>query len=148
MAIKTTGEEWKRFYSCAKFWENDATHEDESVKINGVLMDEGSVDFHGLNDNDVLEIDGGVVYINDKDVNLSTHFKRWQKEQKECTLIIKIDIINITKNFTVLAETKEEAKKIAREHLDILGSSDFELSASQTFNQSYELKSEAINYDS
>jgi hypothetical protein len=91
MPIKATGAEWKRFYADPAAWPEGAWHEDEEVKVDGVLADD-NVDLAEVLDTALLSISGGVVYLHEADdegPTLETHFKRWRKAQSTVFMVVE-----------------------------------------------------------
>lgn len=83
MAVKTTGAEWKRFYSDETIWPPGAYHEDEEILIDGAIIDFGR-DLMDVSDSAIISISGGVVCFNDNyhyGPSLESYFRRWRKKQ-------------------------------------------------------------------
>ncbi len=83
--IKTTGAEFTRFYNDPEVWTGDAFHEGEFIILNGVEMEEGGVDFSALNDEDAIQLEGGVVYGDQRGEtelgSMEGLFRKWKKKQ-------------------------------------------------------------------
>ncbi len=82
--VKTTGLEFKRFYTDETWWpqdEGNTYHEDESVLVNG---GEHDGDYETVPDYAVVTIEGGIVFGPQWDENepsFEAYFKRWRKAQ-------------------------------------------------------------------
>lgn len=91
--IKTTGAEWKTFNADNVYW-GEFYMEDEMVTVNGEPVDEHTLDVDTLADSDKLTVDGGWVADqtpgSDKEYNLETFFRRWQKQQSTAFLAVEV----------------------------------------------------------
>lgn len=107
MPIKISGAAFKDFYSDPAFWPQKlsaqvavgevfhAWHEDETVLINGVQVED--VDLESVLPDDVLTISGGVVWHDVRgtkaDVahsSLEAYIERWQKQQSTDVLVVEV----------------------------------------------------------
>ena len=92
MTTKTTGEEFKRFYTTKELWEeNDRYHEDEIVTVNGKEVDEYEFDYSDIPDEAIVTVHGGIVLGNGFDgdePSFEAYFKRWKKKQSTATIIV------------------------------------------------------------
>ena len=90
MTVKTTGAEFKRFYSDPSVWVDGAWHDDELVEVAGKNWDFSS-DIGTIPDGAVVVIVSGIFY---KDANdeegcaLAGVFRQWQKRQSTTVLIV------------------------------------------------------------
>lgn len=101
MTTKTTGAEFKRFYSDPEYWpetEKDGQdgpwHEDEIIEVDGQARGPDA-ELSDIADTAAVRIDGGAVYgsrFKGDGPSLETYFKRWRKAQTTCTLVIECDI--------------------------------------------------------
>lgn len=83
MTTKTTGAEWKRFYSDKTYWPKQAYHEDEELIVDGEPWT-WTDDMMTIADAAKITVSGGVVYLNENDKNgptVEAYFKRWRKAQ-------------------------------------------------------------------
>ena len=85
MATKTTGVEFKRFYSDIKYWpeKGDTYHEDVAYKVNGQDLPDDQ-DPGNVADGDEVTIEGGIVmnsplYKEGSEPSVEAYFKRWKK---------------------------------------------------------------------
>lgn len=83
MATKTTGVEWKRYYSDKTAWPDGCWHENEEFIVDGLewVWDK---EMMAIDDAAVISISGGIVYLNQDDTQgptVEAHFKRWRKMQ-------------------------------------------------------------------
>ena len=92
MPIKTTGAEFKRFYSDKEWWPKGRWHEGEDVKINGEDVDSTEADLGSVVDTDRLSISGGFVYDDNNDTDcgsLESYFRKWRKQQTNIFLSVE-----------------------------------------------------------
>ena len=83
MAVKTTGAEWKRFYSDETIWPPGAYHEDDEIVVDGTLWNFGD-DLMEVSDSAILSISGGTIYLGEHDAfgqSTEACFRRWRKKQ-------------------------------------------------------------------
>lgn len=83
MTVKTTGAEWKRFYSDKGAWPDGAWHDDEEITICGEPWNPDN-DLMNVSDGEPMTIAGGIVFMNENAADgpsLESHFKRWRKAQ-------------------------------------------------------------------
>lgn len=93
MTTKTTGAEFKQFYSSEEYWPRDVCwHEDEIVVIDGEECD-SDVDYSKVRDSSVVSIDGGVVYKTPhiEVCSFEAYFKKWRKQQNTVIAVIEFD---------------------------------------------------------
>lgn len=92
MGTKTTGAEWKRYYSDTSAWPDGAWHDDEIITVNGV--DAEDIDLNEIEDSAVVVVSGGVyltgTHADDNAPSLETHFKRWRKAQSTTFLAVEV----------------------------------------------------------
>jgi len=92
MSVKTTGAEFKRYYSDPTAWPDGAWHEDAYITVDGKDSDEHDIDLTAVSDVALISIDGGALYDNPAgDISMETHFKRWRKAQNTEALVIEFD---------------------------------------------------------
>lgn len=94
MTIKTTGAEFKRFYSDKEFWPDGHSvwHEDEYITVDGVDID-GDYDLTEVPDDSRMTIEGGAVMDErhpDKEQSFEGYFKKWRKNQSTATIIVEV----------------------------------------------------------
>ena len=97
MTVKASGIEVKAFYSDPEYWPEGVWHEDEILEIDGILVEEGSVDLSIISDTCIVSIsDGYVTNKEGKDLgSFEKYFKRWRKSQDSVFLLIEIKKNNI-----------------------------------------------------
>lgn len=83
--IKTTGAEWKKFYSDPIFWPEGYWHEDEEITVNGASAVDNDIDLYSVDDAAMMTISGGIV-CKDKIMDysgpsLESYFNGWRKKQ-------------------------------------------------------------------
>lgn len=81
--VKTTGIEWKRFYSDKQFWPDGVWHDDEFITIDGENANPDTC-LSEVPDEAKMTIDGGFVMFPDSDgegPSLESYFKKWRKAQ-------------------------------------------------------------------
>lgn len=93
MTVKTSGAQWKKFYSDTSIWpepDGSSWHEDEEITINGVDVD-GETDLTDVDDNARMTIKGGVLYFNEvrQDISLEGMFRRWLRAQNNVILVVE-----------------------------------------------------------
>ncbi len=117
MAVKTNGEEFKRFFSDPTFWfsstsvsEDDHTWwEDGVITVNGVDVENPEE----CQDTDEITIYGGIVFgkvVGSKEPTLESYFKRWKKAQTTCTLVVKVPVENRNGIIKLLTELGAKVK--------------------------------------
>lgn len=89
MAVKTTGVEFKRFYSDAKYWPVGSWHEEETVLVDDCEIEDS---YDTIPDSSKVTVDGGIVFGQVDEPSLETHFKRWRKEQMTSVFIVEAPI--------------------------------------------------------
>lgn len=90
--IKTTGAEFKAFYSDKIAWPEGAWHEEETITVDGKVDDD--YDIEKIADAAKVTIEGGIVFKNDQATNGPTmefHFRAWRKRQNTATLSVTVD---------------------------------------------------------
>ena len=94
MVTKTTGAEFKRFYSDTEYWPDDdgnTFHEDEIVFVNG---GEHDGEYENMPDDALVTVVAGIVYSPKFDCNepsFEAYFKRWRKAQSSISIVVEID---------------------------------------------------------
>lgn len=99
MSVKTTGAEFKRFYSDDSFWPKDTWHEDESITVDGTPVPEGE-DLSVIPDSANVKVEGGVVcgpQFDENEPSLESYFKRRRKMHTTASFVVECDIANIDK---------------------------------------------------
>ena len=96
MATKTTGAEFKAFYSDPLWWPEGIWHEDEEVTICG-LEPPDDFDLADVADAAILVISGG--YVSDADSNdlgsFEGYFRKWRKKQTTATFLVECDLAKV-----------------------------------------------------
>ena len=93
--IKTTGAEFKRFYSDEAFWKDGLFHEEEMILVDGEnVCDEfgcSSFDLSEVADNAKMEISEGIVYKDNYEevANFEGYFRKWRKLQTTVFLTVE-----------------------------------------------------------
>jgi hypothetical protein len=92
MPVKTTGAEFKRFYSDPEWWPKSRWHEGEDVLLNDQPVDEFQVNLSDVNDADKLAISGGWVSDNDGGDygSFENYFRKWRK--KQTSVVIQVEV--------------------------------------------------------
>ena len=84
MTIKTSGKDFKQWYSDIEEWPKDAYHEDETIKINGKNRGDDD-ELHSVDDNAIISLSGGCIYFDDGDVNkvvsMEGALRRWLRKK-------------------------------------------------------------------
>lgn len=84
MSVKTSGRDFKRWYSDEKEWPKEAYHEDETIKVNGQKIGEDD-ELQDVDDNDEIVLSGGCIYFGDGDANkvisMESALRRWLKNK-------------------------------------------------------------------
>lgn len=92
MAVKTTGAEFKRYYSDNSVWPEGWYHEGDEITVNGKYDEDA--DLSTVDDHDVIVIRGGVIMGHDnfgiKHASMESHFKKWRKAQMTELLIVEV----------------------------------------------------------
>lgn len=92
MTTKTTGAEFKRFYSDKEFWPNDqgdTFHEDEILTVNGATQ------FDFIPDDAEVKIEGGIVFgprWRGDEPSFESYFKLWRKKQNTTFFLTECDV--------------------------------------------------------
>jgi len=91
MSVKTTGAEWKRYYSDPEQWPAGAWHEDTYITIDGEYDDDA--DLADVADSASIVITGGIYLTpsGHKAISLESHFKRWLKKQGTVSIAVECD---------------------------------------------------------
>jgi len=97
MATRTTGAELKRFYQDPEYWpqtEGNTWHEDETITVNGEVM-EPNFEIAGLADDAIVLVAGGIVFgpkwKADNEPSFESYFKRWRKQQTTRSFAVECD---------------------------------------------------------
>lgn len=93
MTVKTNGAEWKRFYSDPEFWPEGVTYADETITVNGNVIDGCDDPDVLIDDSFIITITDGVVFLHEDDVDgptLEAYFKRWRKKQTTAYLVVEV----------------------------------------------------------
>jgi hypothetical protein len=100
MKIKTTKEEWLRYFDD---WDDDVYVEDEICVVNGKPVDATNFNARDVADGSVIVIDGGWVrgVLDEegneiRDISLSSHFKKWRRKQNIVTLVVTCNQWNLS----------------------------------------------------
>ena len=91
--IKTTGKEFKAYYTDKKAWPDGAWHECDIVTVNGVVDDDFYFDVGKLPDNAKITIEGGIVLKDDQATDgptMESHFRAWRKKQNTTFLSVEV----------------------------------------------------------
>lgn len=102
MPVKTTGAQFKRFYSDPAFWpdNNGGTwHDEVNLIVDGIHSSHiDDFDFATIPDHAHVTIDTGIVFgattprgigLNPEGVSLETYFRRWLKLQSTTTVLVQ-----------------------------------------------------------
>ncbi|WP_432263317.1 hypothetical protein [Cupriavidus sp. TMH.W2] len=92
MTTKTTGAEFKRFYSDVSFWPEGAYHDDQVIKVDGEQSTEAT-DLNAIADSATVLIEAGYVVLPsvEEGQSLESYFRRWRKQQTVRTLVVDVD---------------------------------------------------------
>lgn len=90
MTVKTTGAEFKRYYSDEKAWPPGQYHDDSQITVDGVHSEEA--DLSAVADTDEIVIVCGWVFPADEGraIELETHFKKWRRTQSVQFLTVEV----------------------------------------------------------
>lgn len=123
MATKTTGAEFKRFYTDPKYWPSESSqssaadniwHEDATIIVNGEEIGP-TTDLMTMPDAADVRIEGGIVlgsrWQNDDEPSFETYFKRWRKEQSTKSFLVECDESKLE---AVLAAVKAAGGKVVK----------------------------------
>jgi hypothetical protein len=86
MPVKTTGVEWKKFYTDKKVWGDGSSHEDEQITIDGEEWDGAGISLTEVSDDSLIVLTGGF-YFKDLDSysrggeSFEKVFRAWKKTQ-------------------------------------------------------------------
>ena len=92
--IKTTGAEFKAFYSDKTAWPEGAWHEEETITVDGEVDDDYDFDIEQIADAAKVTIEGGIVFKDDQATDgpsFEAHFRAWRKRQNTATLSVTVD---------------------------------------------------------
>ncbi len=92
--IKTTGAEFKAFYSDKTAWPDGSWHEDDGITVDGVNAYDEDMDLTKVHDSSKITIEGGIVFKNDQATDgptMESHFRAWRKRQNTATLSVSVD---------------------------------------------------------
>lgn len=92
MTTKTTGAEWKRYYSDLSAWPDGAYHDDQLIVVDGVDSCEFDIDLSTVADSAQITIECGMYFSSEKDAegrSLEAHFRRWRKSQSITLLTVE-----------------------------------------------------------
>lgn len=93
--IKTTGAEFKRFYSDPEVWKDGYYHEEEEILVDGKeCYDEFGcydLDLSAVADDARIEFQHGVILNKDNDpvTGFDTAFKKWKKKQTTVSFMVE-----------------------------------------------------------
>jgi hypothetical protein len=93
MATKTTGAEFKAFYSDKAWWPDGTWHEDEEVSIDGAQVDDDT-DLSSVEDGGRLVLANGYV-TNEQGDELGSfegYFRKWRKKQTTAFLAVEVPL--------------------------------------------------------
>ena len=100
MMVKRTGHEWNSFYKDETAWPKGAWHEDETIKVDGKVVDE-DFDLTDVRATAEVSLSGGIVYFDNPLVadyfdqtqnapSLEAHFKQWRKRQNTTNMVVEV----------------------------------------------------------
>jgi hypothetical protein len=92
---ESNGAEFKRFYSDPTYWKTWTWHEDAEILIDGKDLDEHDIPMTAINDSDIVEITGGIVFVEEGDKcgpSVESYFRKWKKEQRTAIMVIECPI--------------------------------------------------------
>lgn len=114
MATKTTGAEFKRFYTDPAFWPDTTYFDDETVTVNGTTWGRTD-DFENIPDAAAVTVEGGIVYgpqwKNDDEPSFEGYFKRWRKLQTTKSFVVECDESKLE---AILAAIKAAGGKVVK----------------------------------
>lgn len=91
MAVKTSGAEWKRYYTDTSVWPDGWWHEHEEITVDGVTDEERAPS--EIEDGAVVVIKGGIIFKGGYDspgMSVEDHFRKWRKTQTTEFLIVEV----------------------------------------------------------
>lgn len=91
--IKTTGAQFKAFYSDENFWPEGAYYEYETVVVDGKVNGEDiSIDYEDIADEAVVKVIGGAVFSEDgSDIaTFKKFFNDWLKKQESEIILVQV----------------------------------------------------------
>ena len=117
MPKKISGADFKRFYSDDEYWERvfgaNAYHEDLSLVVDGVALDEDGIDTDKLPDSALVEIRSGYITTAggkaDDCIAFSSAYNTWQKKQTCITVVIQCGNVD---QALVTAEVADTVKRV------------------------------------
>lgn len=109
--IKTTGAEWNKFYNDPKIWGDGAWHEDETMVIDDIPIDDDT-NLEKLPDSSIIKLSGGVVFHPAKEdgQSLESLFKKWRKSQSVSVFLVEVASTDTDKIKEIIK--KEGGKKV------------------------------------
>ncbi len=89
MPVKTTGIEFKRFYSDPQIWREGVFHDDTEFTVNDVTFED---DISTVADDAIITISGGFLSNDANEVlgSFERVFKKWKKNQSIRTLVVEV----------------------------------------------------------
>ena len=87
--IKTTGAEFRAFYTDPAIWKEGVYHEDGIFLVGGEELD-FSEDLESVPPNVVMKIDGGVIFDGDERLDFEKVFRKWKKARTVVVLAIEV----------------------------------------------------------
>lgn len=95
MTTKTTGSEFKAFYSDPVFWPDGAWHEDQEITVDGTSEPKDGWDYTAIPDSSVVAISGGAVMDlpgrEHSCPSMEGHFRAWKKKQTMVSFLVECD---------------------------------------------------------
>lgn len=92
--VKCSGAEWNAFYQDKTFWKDSFYHEDEVMKLDGEVVEEGERGLEHLPPEMKVEILSGIVRLGDRSdadiIDLETYFRQWKKAQDYSVLMVQV----------------------------------------------------------
>jgi len=91
MTTKTTGAEFKRYYTDPVAWPEGWWHDDTYITVDGVDYSEN--DLTTMPDEAVVKIESGYVVCGDSGdtMSMDAHFRKWRKAQNTTVLMVTVD---------------------------------------------------------
>ena len=89
--IKTTGAEFKAFYSDPKWWPEGVFHEEAEIIINGEQSDDDT-DLYAISDDAKISLKNGFVTNENGDDlgSFENFFRKWRNKQKTMIIVAKV----------------------------------------------------------
>lgn len=94
MTTKTTGAEFKRFYTDESVWTEGIYHGDDEMTLNGKRYGPGEFPYEDVQDDATVTLHAGFV-ANEKGDDLGSfegEFIKWRKRQTTATFVVECDI--------------------------------------------------------